>query len=128
MTSDVTVIAGLPQASIAVPAFATPIAYVGGPVNLGAVGQDQAFDESDLTYTWSTVAEPAKAVSPKFSRNGTNASKLTAVTFATPGTYTFRVTVLNPFYQPATSDVTVVVGPRRTITTKSTGGKRVRSI
>ena len=122
-SSVVNVLAPLPQVSFAIPAFASKTPYVGGPVYLAAAGQDQAFPESSLTYTWYPISIPRGASAPKFSSNGSNRSKLVSVSFTTPGTYSFRVAALNPFSQVASSDVTVVVGPRRSVTVKSTGKK-----
>ena len=99
-----------PSPGILVPAFASPNPLVGGLDLIGAVGTDAAFDESSLTYTWSTVSTPAFAPAPTFSGNGTNATKLVAVGLQAPGAYTFRVAVTDPAGLVATSDVTVNVG------------------
>jgi len=112
VTSDVAVVATLPRPSAAIPAFASPAPVVGKAVFLGVVGADQAFPESALTYTWTSIGVPRGASSPHFSSNATNGSKFVAVAFSKPGTYTFRVAIKDPFAQVATSDVTIVVGTR----------------
>ena len=61
---------------------------------------------------WAAIGVPPGVPVPSFSRNGTSASSLVGVSFARSGVYTFRVTIVNPFGQVATSDVAVAVGAR----------------
>ena len=107
--SDVSVLATVPQPLVAVPAFASPNQAVGGGNFLGVVGTDQAFPASDLTYTWFPIALPAGATAPTLSGNGTNRTNLISVAYSKPGTYSFRVVIVNPFEQSIYSDVTVNV-------------------
>ncbi len=80
--------------------------------SLSVLGSDITAGESALTYTWTTTGTPPAPVS--FSTNGTNAAKNTVVTFTTPGTYNFQVTIVNPAAGFTTiSTTSVMVGPIR---------------
>jgi hypothetical protein len=72
-------------------AGANPSNVSGTTTTLSVLGSDDK-PESQLTYTWSFV-KPLNAVNPTFSVNGTNSAKNTLVTFVSPGTYTFTVTI-----------------------------------
>ncbi len=109
VTSDVSISAAIPTPSFAAPAFTGATRTTGTPLLLGALATDPAFPGSALTYTWSTVSTPARVQAPRFSINGTNQSKLTAVTLNKPGTYVFQVRATNPFGQSVTSEVSVLV-------------------
>ena len=110
-TSDVTISVTLPVPSIAIAPFFSTSPKAGTPLMLGVLGNDPAFTESSLTYTWAAIATPSGAPSPTFSSNFTNGSKLESVKFSRPGTYRLRVAVANPFGEITLSDVTVIVAP-----------------
>jgi len=92
------------------PAQALPVTIINGgtKATLTALGADVTAGEFALTYTWTTLGSPPAPVT--FSRNGTNAAKNSIVTFTKPGTYLFRVRIVNPIAGlSATSDMTLVV-------------------
>jgi hypothetical protein len=94
------------------PAVASANPVVSPTTTLSVLGSDITAGESALTYTWTTFGTPPAPVS--FSINGTNAAKNTVVTFTTPGTYNFQVTIVNPAAGFAiTSTTSVAVGPIR---------------
>ncbi len=93
-------------------ADAVPSVLSGTTTNLSALGADSNWPETDLTYTW-TMTGP-KSVTYSGSTNGTNAAQNITVTFAAPGTYTFTVTITDPYGLTATSSVPVVVDQKIT--------------
>jgi hypothetical protein len=94
--------------SVATPAGATPSPVTGTTTNLSVLGSDPA-GESTLTYTWSVLSEPAGAIAPSYSANGTNAAKSTTATFHEAGNYTFQVTIRDASGLATTSSVGVTV-------------------
>ena len=108
--SSVTVVATVPRPHIAIGAFSSAAPRAGAIPELGVIGSDDAFPESALTYTWSTLARPAGTAAPTFSSNGTNASKLVSVSYPRAGTYVVQVVVVNPFGQATLSIDTITVG------------------
>ena len=128
-TSQVAVIASIPQVAITVPAVASAAPYIGGPLLLAVGAKDQAFADSALTYTWATILKPANAKAPAFAANGTNAAKLTSVSVKTPGLYAFEVTVKNPFSQVTRSivDVQVAARPTSVVKIRTTGGPKKKA-
>jgi hypothetical protein len=97
-TAQITVVA-------AGPFFATPPTLTVNPNNLTgtltALGDDNVFGESSLTYTWTLESGPAAiSVSP----NGTNAAKNATVTFSRAGTYVLRCTIANTISAFATTN------------------------
>jgi subtilase family serine protease len=80
----------------------------GTSTNLSVLGNDTG-GAASLTYSWSILSEPSGVNNPTFSSNGTNAAQNTTVTFASAGTYTFQVTITDPYGYSVTSDVSVTV-------------------
>ncbi len=109
-TSSVAVVASVPQPHVAVGAFSSIAPRAGAIAQLGVIGSDDAFPESALRYTWSTIARPAGSAAPTFSSNGTNVSKLVSVSYPRAGTYVIQVVVVNPFGQSTLSIDTITVG------------------
>src|SRR5262249_11218844 len=95
--------------TITTPASATPNPAAGTTATLNILGADPSYSESQLTYTWAVSSMPPNAAAPTFSVNGTNAAKVTTVTFSHAGTYTFQLTIADPSYRTTSSSVTVVV-------------------
>lgn len=79
-----------------------------GLVTLSVLGADPN-GEANLSYSWSTLARPTGAALPTFIANSGNAAKTAEVTLTTPGTYTFRATIVNATGDAVTSDVDVTV-------------------
>ena len=94
------------------PASASPNPVTGTTTNL-SVGATDASGGTDLTYTWATTGTPPAPV--VFSTNGNNAAKNTTATFSSYGTYTFAVTITNPYGQ-AVSSVNVKVNSTASLT------------
>jgi hypothetical protein len=94
--------------SVATPASATPNPVTGTTTSLNVLGSDPA-GESTLTYTWTVVSEPAGAMAPTYSANGTNAAKNTIVTFHEAGIYTFQVAIRDTSGLTTTSSAGVTV-------------------
>jgi hypothetical protein len=93
---------------VATTAGATPNPVAGTTTNLSVLGSDPA-GESTLTYAWSVLSEPAGAVAPTYSVNGTNAAKNTTATFHQAGNYTFQVTIRDASGLSTTSSVGLTV-------------------
>ena len=111
-TSDVTETIGLSTPSVLVPAFTSaPPLHAGKPALLGVVGADPVYGEQSLTYTWVPLAGPSKGVTPTFSSQETNGSKLVGVKFPKPGIYAIRVSIENPAGQVVDNNLVVSVGP-----------------
>ncbi|MGI9177133.1 MAG: PKD domain-containing protein [Pirellulales bacterium] len=70
---------------------------------LSVLGGDDA-GESTLRYAWTATGGPASVT---FDANNTNAAKSTVARFASPGSYTLRVTITDAVGLTATSNVTV---------------------
>jgi hypothetical protein len=87
-------------------------AYVSGvlptSIYLKVVGNDDD-GESTLTYTWTTTGTPPAPVT--FSANGNNAAKDTVATVTAPGTYNFRVTILDSRTLSVTSATSGTITP-----------------
>lgn len=80
-----------PTLTVATAAAANPNPAVGlTNATLSVLGADDG-GEAALTYTWSTSGTPPGAVS--FSANGTNAAKVSTVTFTQPGVYDFQCAI-----------------------------------
>jgi hypothetical protein len=90
--------------SVAAAASASSNPVTGKSVNLSVLGADGGGEQA-LTYTWS-AAGPASVY---FSSNGANASKNTAATFASTGTYIFTVTIRDASGRTALANVKVTV-------------------
>jgi hypothetical protein len=88
--------------TVATAATATPNPVVGTTTTLAVLGADDG-GEASLTYLW--AATGAGAVT--FSRNGDNAAKSTVASLATPGSYSFSVTIRDTNANSATSTVAV---------------------
>ncbi|MGO8672517.1 MAG: kelch repeat-containing protein [Capsulimonadaceae bacterium] len=106
-TLNVTAPVGPP--TVAQPASANPSPVTGTTTSLSVLGADPA-GESTLTYTWACTGPAAVA----YSANGTNAAKNTMATFIQAGSYTFTVTISDPYNQTVTSSVTVSVNQTTT--------------
>ncbi len=85
-------------------------AMVGATSALSVLGTDDG-GAVNLKYTWSTTAAPEGAAPLAFSVNGTNAARTTKVKFATPGAYTFVVTIADALGKSVTSSVSANVQP-----------------
>ncbi|MBK7861423.1 MAG: carboxypeptidase regulatory-like domain-containing protein [Archangiaceae bacterium] len=105
-SADFTVLNANVAPSFAFPPHATPSPVVGTTCDLTSLGHDPVEAESTLKYTWSQVFG---VVPSTFSRNGTNPSKSTTVTFTKPGAYAFEVKVEDPGGLSSTASVTVAV-------------------
>src|SRR5271157_3581361 len=107
-STSVTVIPPNTPPQVLTAASAQPNPVTGTTAALSVLATDDG-GESNLTYTWTTTARPTGAPVPTFSANGSNAAKATTVTFASAGSYTFKVTVADLGGLSATSVVNVVV-------------------
>ena len=110
---------------LAVPTVVNPAAASASPVTntnttLSVLGSDVTGGESGLTYTWTTTGTPPAPVG--FSANGTNAAKITTVTFTQAGTYSFLVTITNGGGLSTTSSVQVTVLPQFNVTNFNDAG------
>jgi hypothetical protein len=106
VTSSVTVNATLNvPPTVATPASAGAVS-ANRTVDLSVLGADDQ-GESNLTYTWTTIASPDGATSPAFSVNATNAASNTTATLVESGDYQFRVTITDAAGLSVTSDVDV---------------------
>jgi fibronectin type 3 domain-containing protein len=112
-TSSVTVTVIDQPPTVAAPAAASLNPVTGTAASLSALGADDT-GESSLTYTWSVQSEPAGAMNPMFSANGTNAAKNTTATFYQAGSYTFQATITDPAGLTTTSSVTIAVNQTAT--------------
>jgi hypothetical protein len=92
--------------TITTAASASPTPVTGTTAALSVLGADDG-GEGNLTYTWATTGSPPAAVA--FSANGTNAAKISTVTFTKAGSYSFQVTVKDQGNLTVTSPVTVTV-------------------
>src|SRR5271157_1703864 len=107
-STSVTVIPPNTPPQVLTAASAQPNPVTGTTAALSVLATDDG-GESNLTYTWTTTARPTGAPVPTFTANGSNAAKATTVTFASAGSYTFKVTVADLGGLSATSVVNVVV-------------------
>jgi hypothetical protein len=92
--------------TVAVPASANPAVVTAKTTVLSVLGADDG-GAANLVYTWSTVNTPPAV--PAYTRNGSNAAKLTTVRFNASGSYKFQVVISDKAGQTATSEVTVAV-------------------
>jgi mannose/cellobiose epimerase-like protein (N-acyl-D-glucosamine 2-epimerase family) len=92
--------------TIATAASASPDSVLSKSTALSVLGADDN-GEANLTYTWAATVNPGSSVT--FSKNGTNAAKVTTATFAKAGNYTFQVTVKDAGNLTVTSSVSVTV-------------------
>jgi hypothetical protein len=91
--------------TVATAAAATPSSAVGlTNATLSVLGADDG-GEPALTYTWSTVGTLPGAVS--FSANGSNAAKVSTVTFTQSGVYEFQCAIRDAGGRTVTSRVIV---------------------
>ncbi len=102
--------------TVVIAASATPNPVTGTTTFLSVLGGDEQ-GEASLTYTWLATNSPAGS-DPAFSANGTNASKVSLVTFNKAGNYTFTVTISDGI-QSTTSSVNVTVEQTTTSVTVS---------
>ena len=89
-SNDAILTVRLAPPTVATPASASPNPVAGTTTNLSVLGAD-GDGESNLTYTWSTIAIVGAPI-PTFSINGTNAAKNTVATFSKAGVYTLAIT------------------------------------
>ena len=78
--------------TVATPAAAAPNPSAGVQSQLSVLGADSG-GEANLTYTWTTLSQPAGSPNPTFSANGVNSAKNTTVTVSAAGNYVFRATI-----------------------------------
>jgi len=104
----VTVIPLSTPPQVVTPASVQPDPVTGTTATLAVTATDRG-GEPHLTHTWTTTTVPTGASNPTFSINGSNAAKVTTVTFGQVGSYAFTVTITNQAGLSVTSEVGVVV-------------------
>lgn len=104
--------------TIAQPASATLTTVTGKNTTLSVLGADDG-GAPNLTYTWTDTT--ANGAAPSFSINGTNAARITIVTFTKAGTYIFTATIRDAGGLTVNSSLTITVNQTLTSLTITPG-------